>query len=135
MIGLALVTVVAVLGSGLSNSAEAAVEKQISSDYVVTSKNGFDPFTRAAGEALASAPGVDAVSNVRSDQAQVRGSEIDISGVDRSSTRFYDYAWTQGTNADIAPWVATAQSFSEHFADDHDLKPGSRVHAADTGRP
>ena len=125
MIGLALVTVVAVLGSGLSNSVEGAVEDQVSTDYVVTSKNGIDPFTTDAGDALASVAGVDAVSNVRSDQAQVGGSEIDISGVDHSSSRFYDYAWTQGGKDDIARLGRNGAVVQQRFADDHDLKVGS----------
>ncbi len=125
MIGLALVTFVSVLGSGLSSSVEGGVEEQISADYVVTSKNGFDPFTRAAGDALASATGVDAVSNVRSDQARVGGSDIRVSGVDRSSTRFYDYAWTQGANADVARLGSGGAVVQKRFADDHDLSLGS----------
>ena len=42
MIGLALVTVVAVLGAALRDSTQAVAD-QVAADYVVTSMNGFDP--------------------------------------------------------------------------------------------
>ena len=42
MIGLTLVTTVAVLGQGLRTSAKETVERQVLADYVVTSENGFD---------------------------------------------------------------------------------------------
>jgi putative ABC transport system permease protein len=60
MIGLALVTFVAVLGSGLESSTKDDLTRQVTSDYVVvpdtsTSATFFDA---ATGPALASAPGV-----------------------------------------------------------------------------
>ncbi len=58
MIGLALVTMVATLGKGLVSSDRQALQHQVRADYVVTSKNGWDPFSRAAGNAVAAAPGV-----------------------------------------------------------------------------
>ena len=66
MIGLALVSVVAVLGASLRDSANSAVEKQIDTDYALTHDNGFDPVPADAGEALAAAPGVELASSVRS---------------------------------------------------------------------
>src|SRR5438093_1979876 len=44
MIGLALVTFVATLGRGLHDSDRSQLQRQVTSDYVVTSGNGFDPF-------------------------------------------------------------------------------------------
>ena len=43
MIGLALVTFVAVLAAGLKSSFESAVKQQFSADYALTSQNGFTP--------------------------------------------------------------------------------------------
>ena len=56
MIGIALVTFVAVLANGMKASNRAAIEEQVAADYVVTSQDGYTPFVAAAGEALA-APG------------------------------------------------------------------------------
>ena len=69
MIGLALVTVVAVLGASASQLDAGRCRDQVETDYVVTSQNGFDPFPAAAGDAVAAAPGVALASSVRFDQA------------------------------------------------------------------
>ena len=81
MVGLALVTVVATLGAGLRDSDRERSSSSVDSDYVVISKNGFEPFPAAAGAALPKAPGVTLVSNVRSDQAKAFGDEIMVNGV------------------------------------------------------
>ena len=51
MIGLALVTFVAVLGAGLIGTARSDVRDQISADHVVTSTSGCDAVPTAAGRA------------------------------------------------------------------------------------
>ena len=47
MIGLALITFVAILGSGLRSSFGDAVDKLFVADYALTASNGFDPFVEA----------------------------------------------------------------------------------------
>ena len=71
MIGLALVTVVATLGTSMRNSDKAAIASQLDTDFVVTSKNGFDVFQAQAGDLIASVPGVGVVTNVRQEKAKV----------------------------------------------------------------
>src|SRR5213595_2125772 len=44
MIGLALVSFVAVLGNGVHGSIDRAVDKQVTADWVVTSQNGWSAF-------------------------------------------------------------------------------------------
>ena len=56
MIGLTLVTVVAVLGAGISAATESAVTEQVHADYVVDGTDGV-PFRAAEGDALARVPG------------------------------------------------------------------------------
>src|SRR5204863_1355711 len=48
MIGLALITFVAILGAGLRSSYADAVDKLFVGDYALTAENGFDPFTKEA---------------------------------------------------------------------------------------
>ncbi len=81
MIGLALVTMVAMLGKGLLASDRDSLEQQVPADYVVTSENGFDSFSARGGRAAAAAPGVEA-SSVRSDRAQVAATRCDVDGID-----------------------------------------------------
>ena len=80
MIGLALVTFVAVLASGLESSATDDLNRQVKSDYVVTPTRGASSeyFDTATGRALASVPGVTTVSAVHSDKARVLGSTVSV---------------------------------------------------------
>jgi len=127
MIGLALVTVVAVLGAALRNSTQGAVRDQVATDYVVTSQNGFDPFPAAAGDAAAAAPGVALASSVRFDQALADGTEGDVTGVDgRTISTFYDFAWTEGSDAVLGELGDDGAVVTKSFADDRDLALGSR---------
>jgi putative ABC transport system permease protein len=125
MIGLALVTFVAVLGSSLRNSANSAVEEQIDADYVLTHKNGFDPFPANAGEAVTDASGVELVSQVRFDRARAADSEVDVTGIDPTTiSPFYDFAWAQGSE-EALDRLGDGAIVQEQFADDHDLSLGS----------
>ena len=127
MIGLALVTVVAVLGGALRTSTQDAVRDQVAADYVVTSQNGFDPFPAAAGDAVAAAPGVALASSVRYDQALADGTEGDVTGVDpRTISSFYSFAWAEGSDTALGELGADGAVVTKSFADDRDLALGSR---------
>lgn len=80
MIGLALVTLVATLGSGLRSSSREALEQQVTADFVVTSGNGFDTIPRAVGQAVAEVPGA-TVYPIRSDRVKAFGEEVSLDGV------------------------------------------------------
>jgi putative ABC transport system permease protein len=127
MIGLALVSVVAVLGASLRDSANSAVEKQIDTDYALTHDNGFDPVPADAGETLAAAPGVELASSVRFDQALAAGEEVDVTGVEPTTiSRFYDFAWSPGSEGALDRLGGDGAIVTEGFADDRDLAVGSR---------
>ena len=127
MIGLALVSVVAVLGASLRDSANSAVEKQIDTDYALTHDNGFDPVPADAGETLAAAPGVELASSVRFDQALAAGEEVDVTGVEPTTiSRFYDFAWSPGSEGALDQLGGDGAIVTEGFADDRNLAVGSR---------
>ena len=93
MIGLTLVTVVAVLGAGLRVSTEKAVSDQYHADYVVNAKSE-QGFKAAGGEALAAVDGVRSASHVRSEKALLLGTETAISGIDEATiAHFYHFKW------------------------------------------
>jgi putative ABC transport system permease protein len=126
MIGIALVTVVAVLGGALRDSTRGAVDEQISADYVVTSQNGYDPVPASVGTAVAGTPGVRASSSVRGDEALAGDSQIGVTGVDPATiTRFYTFAWTDGSDETLATLGANGAVVTKSFADDRDLAVGS----------
>jgi putative ABC transport system permease protein len=127
MIGLALVTVVAVLGAALRDSTQGAVRDQVAADYVVTSQNGFDPLPSAVGDEVTSTEGVELASSVRFDQALAGATETDVSGVDAQTiATFYSFAWTEGSDETLAELGADGAIVTERFADDRELAVGDR---------
>ena len=59
MIGLALVTLVAVLAAGITKSFRGAVNDLWNADYAITAQNNFSPIPVSAANAAAKVPGVD----------------------------------------------------------------------------
>jgi putative ABC transport system permease protein len=134
MIGLALVTVVAVLGGALRDSTRGAVDEQLSADYVITSQDGYESLPAAVGSAIARTTGVESSSSVRGDQALIAGSDVGVTGVDPATiTRFYTFAWTEGSDDTLATLRADGAVVTQSFADDHDLAVGSplRIQSGD----
>ncbi len=125
MIGLALVTVVATLGAALRDSDRNALNQAVSSDYVVTSKNGFDNFPAAAGSAAAQTPGVTAASALRQDGAKALGDTITVNGVDDGFAKVFNLSWSQGSNRLLGELGANGAVIQKTFADDHNLSVGT----------
>jgi putative ABC transport system permease protein len=110
MIGLALVTFVAVLGQGLRDSMGAAVESAVRADYVLSG-----PLTPEVGKALA-AHGT--VSAVREDSARAFRSDVSVGGVDpRTIERVLRLDWDAGSFGGAV--------LQREFSDEHDLGIGS----------
>ena len=76
MVGLALVSAIAVFGASLSRSATSSVDNAISADLIVssTNKSGTGTFGAAVPKAASSVPGVTATSVVYGGQFEVRHS-------------------------------------------------------------
>jgi putative ABC transport system permease protein len=124
MIGLTLVTVVAVLGAGMRDTVESAVTDQVTAAYILNGNDGV-PFEAAEGDALARVSGVTAASHVRVDKALVAGKEQDVTGVEPATiARFYRFNWTDGSNAAVARLGADGALVTQTYADDQDLAVG-----------
>ena len=105
MIGLTLVSFVAVFGKALLASDENALRKQLGTSHVITSQSGWDTVPIGAGEAVAAAPGVVVSSSIRGDRAQLLGDggEVDVSGVDPATIgKAYNFEWVEGSPAALA---------------------------------
>ncbi len=87
MIGIALVTFISVLANGLRVSNSDAIERQIQADLIVTSQDGYSEFPAAVGTAVADVDGVETVSNVRQDIAQIEGDGANLTGLDDEGRR------------------------------------------------
>lgn len=128
MIGLALVTFIAVLSAGMKASNRDAIESQVVADYVVTSQSGFQPFVAAAGDAARSAPEAQLVSDVRSDLARAAGESSYLTGIESGSiTAAYRFHWQEGSDAVLGQLGTDGAIVAKDFAEKHDLTLGSRL--------
>jgi putative ABC transport system permease protein len=123
MIGLTLVSFVAVFGKGLLASDEGALRKQLGTSHVITSQSGWDAVQLGAGAAAARTDGVTLSSSIRGDQAQVPGDgETAVSGVDPATiARAYKFEWVEGSEASLAKLAdgdAIVREGDGHVGDD-----------------
>ncbi len=135
MIGLALVTFVAVVAQGMRASNRDAIERQVKADFVLTSQDGFTPFAAGAGEAVSRVGGVRATS-VRADRARVAGSDKYVTGIDPAAILgAYRFEWEEGSDAVLARMGRDGAIVERAFAKDKGLRVGSRLDLlAPTGR-
>jgi putative ABC transport system permease protein len=84
MVGLALVSTIAVFGASLSRSATSSVDQAVSADYIITnSGTGSGGFSNSVATITSRIPGVTAESTVYAGQFEFRGS---VSGLTAVST-------------------------------------------------
>jgi putative ABC transport system permease protein len=127
MIGLTLVTVVAVLGAGLRSSVEGAVTDQVKADYVLDSTSDVS-FGAAEGDQLAGVEGVKVASHVRTDTALVAGKETDLTGIDPATIdHFYTFDWVRGDDRTVPAMGDGDALVSKAYADDNHVSVGSRL--------
>ena len=87
MVGLALVSAIAVFGASLSRSATSSVDNAISADYIVTTPNNAQGgFSNSVGPTAAKVNGVTATSTVYQDQFEVKGSMENLTAVSTCAT-------------------------------------------------
>ena len=92
MVGMALVSTIAVYGASLSKSATGTVSDAVSADYIITAPATGGPntgFSLGTTEAVAKVPGVTRVTNVNSGQLEISRSLATLSSLapsDLSST-------------------------------------------------
>jgi putative ABC transport system permease protein len=125
MIGIALVTFVAVLASGLRDSNRDAIERQIRADLIITSEDGYTQFVAGAATAAASSPAAETVTEVREEIGRASGSGIDISGIEPDKILSgYSFDWVEGSDATLATLGTNGAIVAEGFAEDEDLSVG-----------
>jgi putative ABC transport system permease protein len=127
MIGLSLVTVVAVLGAALSTATRSAITDQIDADYVIDAKDSV-PYRAAGGDKLAAVPGVTAATQVRSETVLVKGAERELTGLDPATiAHFYSFDWTAGSDRTLGELGADGALVTTAYADENHLAVGSAL--------
>jgi len=127
MIGLALVTLVAVLASGLKSTFESAVNKVFSGDYALTATDNFSPISVAPSNALRKVPGVTVVSGVRAGQGKAFGDKIGVTGVEPTITKVITVDWQVGSQAVPQHLGEDGAFVAKDYAKSHHLHVGSPI--------
>jgi putative ABC transport system permease protein len=127
MIGLALVTLVAVLGQGIRSTFTDAVDRIFIADYAITAQNNFSPIPVEAAEAAAEAPVVREVASVRTGEALVYGEPSSVTAVTPNSGSAINLEWKDGSQAVFSELRDDGAFVDDGFADDHNLTVGSPI--------
>ena len=128
MIGIALVTFVAVLANGMKASNREAIEDQVIADYVVTAQDGFSPFVAAAGDSVAESPDAELVANVRSDLGKVGDNSTYVTGIEPDTIlETYRFDWKEGNDSVAAGLGENGAIVDANFAEDNDIAVGDTI--------
>jgi len=127
MIGLALVTLVAVLAAGITSTFRGAVDDIFTSDYAITAQNNFSPIPTSAAEAAAKAPGVEAIASVRTGEARIFDSNEFVTAVEPGASEVLTLEWVEGSQAVLAGLGGNGAFVDDDYAADHDLSVGSPI--------
>jgi putative ABC transport system permease protein len=127
MIGLALVTLVAMLAQGIRASFFDAVNKIWVTDYAVTAQNNYSPIPISVAEPLRKAPNTTAVVGVRAGEGRIFDSTDFLTGVDPGASKVFRLEWTNGSQQTMETLGDKGAFTDEDFAKDHELTVGSPV--------
>ncbi len=127
MIGLALVTFVAIFSAGTFKSFEDAVDELFIADYAVTATNTFTGIDVAVGKALIGQPGVSDVTPIRQGSGHFLGSDHDISGVEPNIGTGVNIDWKVGGPSVPSKLGNDGFFTNSDLAKSHDLHVGSTV--------
>ncbi|HEX4718717.1 MAG TPA: FtsX-like permease family protein [Thermoleophilaceae bacterium] len=130
MIGLALVTFVAVFAAGLKAGINNTIDQNFRGDFLLQNADGFSPIPPAAGREVAKLPGVAVVSPWRLSNGKARGIQgnVQVLGLDpRTAQRGIKIDWVKGSPATLANLRPGQTVVDRKFADNHSLSLGNRI--------
>ncbi|WP_166350517.1 ABC transporter permease [Phytoactinopolyspora limicola] len=82
MIGLALVSAIAVVGASTKKSIDEALDEGLHADFVITNNTAGEPFSPTVADSARDIAGVDTVTSIRSAFAVVEGSQETITAIE-----------------------------------------------------
>jgi putative ABC transport system permease protein len=131
MIGLALVSFVAVFAAGLRASIDSAIDKVFASDLILAHTDGFSDIPEPAGTAIAEIDGVETVSPYRFTEAEVEGAgDGFLSLVDPETVgAVLELEWTEGDAQTLLALGSADAAIDENWGRDNGLAPGDRFEA------
>ena len=127
MIGVALVSLVAVIGYGLRESTTGEIERSVTASHVVQSQDGWSGVDPKSVEAARVAPGTGVATGVQQDEGRAFGDSVRVDGVDPAAYgRVYEIDWKQGGDESLARLGSGGAIVRESYADKHGLVVGER---------
>lgn len=135
MIGVALVTAVAILTVSIQETARSAIEDVITADFVIQ-QSGFNALNGISEEIapiVASVEGVNQLTAIKGGQAEIDGDLTFVAGVD--PTTFLGLISYEDVEGDFANLVGNSVAVQRSKADEVGLTIGSTVDFAFVGEP
>jgi putative ABC transport system permease protein len=126
MIGIALVTFVAVLAAGIRSTVHNTLKQTFVGDYAVTAPDGFTPFAPASERALAHLPSVTAISGERVGDGRAFGKVVQVSGVNGEIGDVVHIDWVEGSNRTPALLGSRGAILEKDFAIHRHVPVGDR---------
>jgi len=121
-IGVALVTLVTVVGAGLKDTTRGTLEHRIGAGHVVTGADGWSPTEPAVERALAREG---AVTGIRQDRGLAFGDKETVNAIDpATSTGLLSFDWVEGDDSVQARLGADGAIADEGWASEHRLGVG-----------
>ena len=127
MIGLALVTMVAMLAAGIRGTFFDAVDALWNTDYAVTAQNNFSPFPATVEAPLRALPGVTHVIGVRVGDGRILGKQRFVSAVAPGASQVFNVKWQVGSPQVMDTLGADGAFVTKDYAKQHALVAGSRL--------
>ena len=125
MIGLALVTFVAIFAQGIRSSFESAVNQLFVANYAITATNTFTPIDASVGNSLAGKPGINDVTPIRAGSGRYLGGNHDLTGVAPNMATGVHVDWKVGNTSVPARLGTTGYFTDDDYAKSHNLRLGS----------
>ena len=130
MIGLALVTFVAVFAAGIKSSINDAIDKSFTGDLTLQHEDGFSPIPSAAAREVKAIDGVGAVSSIRFGEGEVAktGDTSFITAIDPKAARtVLEFDWDEGSDATVDGMTRDDALVDQAWATDNDVDVGDEL--------
>jgi putative ABC transport system permease protein len=135
MIGIGLISFVAILAGALSGAEGRAVRQQVRAPYVVapTASDNGATFPMAVARRITAGFGAEATT-VRVASARADGATVSVSGIDPAHlAAAYRFTWVQGSDSVLGHLGSSGVVVRDDFATSHHLAVGSSVTIAGPG--
>ncbi len=132
MVGLALVSFVAVFAAGIKGSIDDAIDKTLIGDLTISNDDGFSDIPIRVRDEVATIDGVEVASALRFTEDEVNGEAGTLTLIDpETAGQVLKLDWVEGSDDLLASLAPDEAVVDETFATDNDLEVGSSF-VADT---